>query len=339
MTINEPVQRTCHSIHIGVDPHIELMSVIQTVSRYRNTFPFLLNGATFPYGQEVHDQFAPYADQPAVQMFDEVSLQPRMFNFMAPPTTMLYLTADLTLREDLVWPETLLQRIGGRDRLETFAGHLRSFHEMSSFGRFYAAHTAYYERLIDGVVASLGARDYVQELEAFYGMHQSSYNLVLVSLYGHVGFGPYLDTLTGERHIYNILGPQRVQEDVPTFGDERYFCNMQRHEFSHSFINPLTDQHWEQASSYAYVYDALPPQKVCGEWSECVNEYIIRAITTYLAFQDSREAGEAALAAEKARNVVFIDELLASIGEYAQNRDRYPTLDDYYPRLLETFAQ
>ena len=87
------------------------------------------------------------------------------------------------------------------------------------------------------------------------------------------------------------------------------------------------------------MYDTLPPQKVCGEWQECVNEYIIRDITTYLAFQDGEADGQAALAAERERNVVFIDALLASLRDYAAHREEYPTLDDYYPRLLKTFAK
>ena len=94
-------------------------------------------------------------------------------------------------------------------------------------------------------------------------------------------------------------------------GDKDYFEAMQRHEFSHSFVNPLTDKHWEQAKTYAHLYDALPAQQVCGEWNECVNEYVIRAVTTYLAFQESRTAGQAALEAERGRNVVFIDDLQA----------------------------
>jgi hypothetical protein len=334
----KPVQQTNRSIQVSVDPRLELMSIIQTISRYREVFPFLLNAESFPYAEAVIHHFAAYADHPVVKAFDAISQQPRMFNFMAPPTTMLYLRDNLTLRDDVVWPEAVLARISGRENLEAFVGHLQTFSEVTGFADFYAEHRAYYEALVAAVIPKLGAKDYVQELEAFYGMHQSSYNLILVSLYGHVGFGPYLDTLTGERHIYNILGSQKLQDGVPVFGDETYFKMMQRHEFSHSFINPLTDKHWAQAQTYAQVYDTLPQQKVCGEWNECVNEYIIRAITTYLAFQDGKADGQAALEAEKGRDVVFIDALLASIRNYASHREQYPTLDDYYPRLLETFA-
>ncbi|MBN2391838.1 MAG: DUF4932 domain-containing protein, partial [Anaerolineae bacterium] len=333
----KPVQQTNRSIHVSIDPRVELMSIIQYISHYREVFPFLLSVESFPYAEAVIKHFLTYADHPVVKTFDAISQQPRMFNFMAPPTTALYLRADLTLRDDVVWPETVLARISGHENLETFLEHLQAFSEVTGFADFYAGHRAYYEALVAAVIPKLGVKDYVQELEAFYGMHQSSYNLILVSLYGHVGFGPYLDMVTGERHIYNILGPQELQDDMPVFGDEAYFKLMQRHEFSHSFVNPLTDKHWAQAQTYAHVYVTLPAQKVCGEWQECVNEYIIRAVTTYLAFQDSEVDGQAALEAERGKDVVLIDALLASIRDYATHREQCSTLDEYYPRLLETF--
>jgi hypothetical protein len=62
-------------------------------------------------------------------------------------------------------------------------------------------------------------------------------------------------------------------------------------------------------------------------------------VTTYLALQDSPAAGQAALKAERARNVVLVDDLLDSVRQYAQKRDRYPALDDYYPRLIEVFGR
>jgi hypothetical protein len=333
-----PVAETNRKICVCVDPRVELISVIQTISHYRDILPFLLTNADSPYGRAVSERFADHSDHPAVVLFDELSGEPRLFNFMAPPTTMLYLRPDLTLRDDVLWPASLLARIKGREMLRAFARQLRDFWAVSAFAEFYGVQRDYYADLVAGVAAKLGDRDYVGELEAFYGTQQGSYTLILVSLYGHVGFGPLVDTLDGARHVYNILGPQRVQDGQPFFGDMGYFTMMQRHEFSHSFVNPLTDKYWDHVKDDAHLFDRLPEQKVCGEWQECINEYIIRAVTTFLAFEDGASEGAAALEAERARNVVLIDALLARVRDYAAQRDRYPTFDDYYPRLLGTFS-
>jgi hypothetical protein len=334
----KPVQQASHATRVCVDPRVELISIVQHLSRYREVFPFLLNGQMFAYREAASRHFADYADHPVVRLFDEVSLLPRMFNFMAPPTTMLYLQSDLSLRDDVALPEAVSARIGGPENLETFARLLQAFCAETGFADFYEMQRGHYESLVAAIVTQLGAKDYVRELEGFYGMRHSSYTLIPVSLYGHVGFGPHVDTLEGDRHIYNIFGPQGIQGDTPSFGDARYFAEMQRHEFSHSFVNPLTDRFRDQVEAYSHRYATLAPQKVCGEWSECVNEYIIRAVTTHLAFQDDEESGQMALDTERGRGVVLIDELLARVRTYAANRERYPTFVDCYPYLFEAFT-
>ena len=167
--LQAPVAQSSQSVRVSVDPRAELISIVQAISRYGDILPFLLSSADFPYKQTVVDHFSAFKDHPVVTLFDEVSSQPRMFNFMAPPTTMLYVTPELTPRNDVVWPESVLARIGGRDRLAIFLDHLRDFAMASGFDGFYRDHATFYEQLVAGVIPKLGTHDYVAELEAFYG--------------------------------------------------------------------------------------------------------------------------------------------------------------------------
>ena len=114
---------------------------------------------------------------------------------------------------------------------------------------------------------------------------------------------------------------------------------IQRHEFSHPFVNPLTSEHSDAVASLSRVFDTLPEgaRKVCGEWEECVNENIVRAVTTHLAFEDGLEVGQAALERELDRGAVFVPALLDLVRDYDASRDRYPTLASYYEKLLTAF--
>jgi hypothetical protein len=61
---------------------------------------------------------------------------------------------------------------------------------------------------------------------------------------------------------------------------------MIRHEFSHPFINPVTEKKWSYIESWSSGYDSIPEiarKQVCGDWQECINEFVIRAVTTHLA--------------------------------------------------------
>jgi S-formylglutathione hydrolase FrmB len=337
----EPVVEKVNSVNVIVDPRIELIAVVQQISQYPDTFPFLMNRNEFEYRKKVLEHFLPYKDHDVIKMFNEISRKPQMYNFAAPPESMLYISYDFALRSDLAENDFLIKRIGGRENLIKFIGLLKDFSEKTSFNEFFNDNRDFYKSLVADVKSSLGSRDCVKEIETFYGQKNKSYYLVLVPLYNYVGFGPHLTYKDGQKDIFDIMGPKDPKTLV--FGDAYYFAYMQRHEFSHPFVNPLTEKYWDSLKNYSYLLDAskfdLTKKKITADWQECVNEYIIRAVTTHLAYLESDEAGKARYKWEKDHGVVYLDELLAKLKEYEQQRDRYPTFECFYPELIKVFQK
>lgn len=112
---------------------------------------------------------------------------------------------------------------------------------------------------------------------------------------------------------------------------------MQRHEFSHSFVNPLATENHAAVERLSPLFQRMPEvarNGMCGDWEDCLNEQVVRSVTTYLAYAESQTAGDRAQALEERRGAVLINELLAGVREYASARDRYPTFESYYPALL-----
>jgi hypothetical protein len=195
-------------------------------------------------------------------------------------------------------------------------------------------------KIIDSTINNLGTLNSISELETFYGKKQKSYNIILVSLYNFVGFGNSLLYADGERDLFNTMGPMKVEDNTPYFGDEYYLEYMIRHEFSHPFINPMTETYWDYIKLYSSNYDSIPEiarKQVCGEWQECINEFVIRAITTYISYSESNESGNRAFEREKSRGVSYLDSLLDNIAYYQSNRDIYPTFDSYNLKMLDVF--
>lgn len=273
-------------------------------------------------------------------MFDRLSLQPRMLNFSAPSNIMLYTNESLHLRTDIELDDFVISRAGGIDSLRVFLKLLRDFASQSSFNEFYINHRDFYLNIIENTIKNLGSTNYISELESFYGKNQKSYNIVLVSLYNYVGFGNSLLCSNDQREIYNTMGPQKVVNNVPFFGDEDYLKYMIRHEFSHPFVNPLTEKHWDYIKDYSHKYDSIPEvarKNVCGDWQECINEFIIRAITSQIAYNEAYELGSQLYEKEKSRGVTYLDGLLDKIRFYQSNRESYPTLESYYLNILDVF--
>jgi hypothetical protein len=267
-------------------------------------------------------------------------MRPGKLNFSAPSNIMLYADEHLELRTDQQNDDFVFSRIGGKDTLLLFLGLLKDFAVTSSFNEFFESHTIYYKKLVSNTINELDSLNYISELETFYGVKQKSYNIVLVSLYSHVGFGNSIVDKNWKREIFDTMGPQKIRNRIPFFGDNNYFKYITRHEFSHPFVNPLTEKYWDSVKEHFKNYDSIPEvakNNVCGDWQECINEFVIRAITVYLATNESKELGLQAHEEEKSRGVSYLDPLLKQIRYYQSNRSTYPTLESYYLELLRFF--
>jgi hypothetical protein len=335
-----PVSQMKNNISVMVHPRIELISIIQTIGDYPQVLPFLMSGQEFEYKTRVMEHFSPFAAHPAVKMFDRQSSQPRKLNFSAPSNIMLFTDQNFQVRKDIELDDFVIGRIDGIDSLEVFLGLLMDFEAVTNFSSFYQDNLEYYQAIIKETIENLGENNYIKELEDFYGRPQHSYNIILVSLYSSLGYGNSLLLPDGMREIYNTMGSGELKDELPFFGDEKSLKYLIWHEFSHPYINPLTELYHDLIMPFENNFESLPEaarQRACGEWEECINEFIIRAITTWLAMQECQELGKWAYDYELRNGVVYLDILIEKLQYYQDNRSRYPALDDFYPQLLEVF--
>ncbi len=334
--------KTFNSVHYIVSPQIELISIVQAISDYPKTFGFLMQPESFQYKTDVWNHFGAFRNHPVVKWLDEVCTQPRKMNFSAPAFVMLYTDNRLNLRTDLKFDDFVLSRAGGIDSLKEFLDLLKDFAVKSNYNEFYENHASYYRQIINGTISQADSIDHVKELEAFYGTKQKSFNIVLVSLYNHVGYGNSIVYNDGQREVFDTMGPQKIENGLPYFGDGNYLKYITRHEFSHPFVNPLTEKYWNLIKDYSANYDSIPEtakKNVCGDWQECIDEFVVRAVTVHVAFMESKEAGAAMYRREKAHGVSYLDRLLAALSVYSKNRAEYPTFSTYYPKLLDVFKE
>lgn len=334
----KPIIKRSNSINIVIDPKIELLSIIQNIGAYRENLLFLLNKEEFPYKKEALESFSKFKSHKAVTMMDDLST--RMFRFSAPPSFVLYLDDDFNIRENIKLDDFLMERIEGKENLIKLTDYIKDFCEESEFGKFFTGNINFYNHLINNVITKIGNRNYIDELETFYGTKQTSYNIVLVPLYGSVGFGPMLETNNGDRHIFSIIGPNGLENGIPFFGDSEYFKYMILHEFSHSFINPLTEKEWVKAEKYSYLMERVPEKvknNITSDWKEYFDELVIRCIVIKLVTDKNKESGDNILNKEKNRGFIYIEDILDKIEYYEKNRDKYPTFESYYCKLLEAF--
>jgi len=228
------ISKEKNSINVSVNPNMELLSIVQYLG---NNNRGRMTKYSFGYKSSIDEYFKSFKNHEAVKFMDK--LIDDDFAYDAPPATMLYLDRDFNLKEGLQYSQYLVDRAKGEENLNKLAELLKEFYIDTNFQKFYRDNLEYYNKIIDKTLVDMGDRNYVKELEEYYGKKQNSYNVILVSLFHHGGFGPKVEVKENQYDIFSITGPSGSEEDKPVFGSEEEFKYLQRHEFSHSFVNYL----------------------------------------------------------------------------------------------------
>ncbi|HOC05710.1 MAG TPA: DUF4932 domain-containing protein [Bacillota bacterium] len=333
-----PVTKLSNNIKITVDPRVELIAIVQYLSQYNQ----LMTAAEFSYRSDVDTYFHQYRNHEAVTMYDKMTKTG--FIFSTPATFALGLTDSLYLDDSVHIADHVVTGGGGKEQLKQFARALREFCRDSKYANFFNAHEDYYRDNLLQVAAILGETDYITELQDYYGMEYQSFTIIPVPLYGGGGgFGPNIERMD-RVDAYCILLPfdDETSGDVPVYGNKDVLKLLLRHEFSHSFVNRITNMHMDEVAQYEHLLAPIREEMEdlnYGTWVTCLNEHIVRAVTVRLAYADSPREGSKALDRELSEGFIYTKVLAEALKEYEDNRDTYPDFISFYPRLLEALGK
>jgi len=336
-----------HRLNVVVDARLELLAVVQLLSNYGERLG-LITRYDFPYNRNVVEYFSPYKNHRAVQLFAEMSKSG--FSYDAPPAAMLYLSDPPDLNTQLPLTDYLSRRAGGEKRLNQFVSLLRDFASRTQFTTFFKSHQETYRQIVANARTKLVVSlpnpmegiDYIGTLENYYGMKHHSYNIILVPLFVG-GYGHRVERADGTCDIYNICGPINIENDLPVFGTVESFRDLAWHEFGHSFVVPTMGKLHISISKYSSLYEPISDtmkKQAYGSWETCVNEHLVRAVATRLAYQQiGKEAAEKTLLYEKTRGFFYVEALCKRLEQYENQRDKYRTFADFSPELIAVFKE
>lgn len=335
----KPVSQNINGINMMIDPRIELLAVVQAVGTYDEQYDLITN-EDFDYKKEIMKNFSKFSNHEAVKVFNNMSRA--SFSYDAPPTAMLYMSNPLSLKVNQDFTDYLKSR-AGEEMLNKFALGIRNFAIDTKFHEFFNKQKKFYNSVIEENAKVMGTTNYIDQLEQYYGMKQNSYNIILSPMFHSGGFGPRVESKNGEYDLYSIQGPSSVKDNIPIFGNEDGFRYIALHEFSHSFINPLTEENIDEVNKYSQLYEPISEKmskQAYNIWEACVNEHIVRAVVARLTFIHSgSENYETIVSYEKDRGFLYIDELTKKLEEYEKNRDKYKSFKDFYPELVKVFKE
>lgn len=324
-------------LNINVDPRIELVITIKLLCDYEG-----LTRYDVAYSQCMRDYFLPFKTHDAAKLFKKITEHGTYSDAYLGPVLSLSNPPELTPLFPFENHEYYIRAFQDETRFRTFYELLSDFAIQSDFGTFFESQTAYFQSLVDEVAKTLDSKNLVDVLELYYGMRHRDYNLVLSPLFQHGGIGPRVRNPDSRLSIFSVIGPVGSDDGIPMFGTREELLELIWHEFGHSFVNPVTERHRSDIGKYAPLLDPILEKMSktggYGDWEICLNEHLIRAITSRLFHREwGPKHGDRLLVRDIEKGFRYLPALLRALEDFEQHQIQNTTFADYYPALLKSF--
>jgi hypothetical protein len=354
-----PAPPAAHStLVLAVDPRMELLGVVQQLARAR------LDPAFKP-DPDVERVFGRFRGHPAVR--DYAKTYRRIGNqesfgliatFLTPPPELAWARDPRGLSGEF------FARLGGRSAAEPFLADLRDFARVSDFAAYYAGRREDYARYEREARTELGDYDYLGAIDRYVGRSVASRMTVFICVAYDV---PSLSYMTpypyrsphrrneGPYEIFTSLRPT-AGGAAPRFDLEDAFASGLFNEYFYAFTDYIRVDYEDRLRAFAPLFPSFGG--ACfSNWLHCSGHLIVSALSDRLSqgLRREREAREGPLGAarrwtsglffkkprpekrEPTRIEIYDERLSRRLEEYEARRDRYATLADFYPRLIDAF--
>lgn len=325
------------SIHISFDPRIELLGVVQYLSASR------VSGPSVPAELDLEKEFGAFRGHPAVKTYARMAAKHHgdetyglISLFLSAPPELRFARDRSGISSDFI------STAGGRQQLDEFLAQLRDFAKASHFVEFYARHKADYARYEAAARGELGGRDDIRLVEDYVGRDlQSRVELVLAAAYSPGTWcdyiipypygGPHIK-VKGPFEVYALIGPRRTGEGRPDFGLADPMRSGLWNELLYVIVEQGYADYGEQLARYAAL-EAPVARECMPQWEGCSKHIIVSAIAERLQAALSGQAP----GARPGPLGDDIEAMASRLQEYEKDRKTYPTLLDFYPRLVDEF--
>lgn len=327
---------TC-PVQVSVDPRVELFSLIFRLAgnpEYaRCRIPLYVGG--------VERQFGSFRNHPVVQMAAALR-RTRGVSFDAPMSLAVHLADAYTLKPKVPLSPRPAE-VDGRWRekeMQEFLDKARQFVRDTKFEEFFRQHQPFYDNATSQMTALLRKELQFAWFDKFFGAKpRARYYVVLAMLNGPSNYGTRVKTDNLEE-LYSIVGVSDVNWlGYPKF--DRGMLPTLVHEFCHSYSNPIVAKHFKELQAagerlFPKVKDKMQ-RMAYASWETMMYESLVRAcVIRYVAFENPK-AVEGMVEEERKNGFLWMKGLVDLLGGYEANRAKYPTLDAFFPRIVEFF--
>ncbi len=314
-------------IRFRVSPMVE--ATYLAVEMAKNSNDFTNYQSNTPYIEAGKERFKDFEDHEFIRMLSSMMI--RGYTYDAIPSSIYHFNENFTLRDDIEINEFTMKRSSGQDNLEKLMVYLKAFRMDSDFDSYFRENKEQYIKMMDKGHYMVNSYNVEETIEDFYGKPIQN-STITVTPHAKNAYGVSIDLKTGSLEVLPTLG---------VYDDYEIFINVLVHEISHTYVNPLTAQQGEILDETEVLYEPIKKEmsnQAYTTWETTVNEHIVRANTAIMIKDILGEtAYKNSLSKDRERGFKYIDEVVESASYYIENRDEYPTFEDYHLEIMKMF--
>ncbi|MBK9118931.1 MAG: DUF4932 domain-containing protein [Phycisphaerales bacterium] len=341
---DEPAPATAPDPRITakVDARVELLSI---VFRLAGNPEYNDKAAHSPYAERVERRFAPQREHPVVHLARKLRNQNGV-SYDAVMSMAVHLTDTLELDERIPFdspPDRLDQRWSTADARK-FLVAARDFVQVTGFTDFLEEERNFYAQASARMNTRLAEFSLLPWFENYFGARpKAEFHLYLGLLNGGSCYGVGVRFPDGREEILPVIGVwQWDAEGLPRFPAQ--IENTIAHELCHSYTNPLVDRFEAQLlPAGTRMFAARAEQmraQAYGNAKTVLYETLVRACCVrYAHARGGPSRALQSIAYEHSRGFTWTGALARLLGEYERDRQTYPDLAAFMPRIIALLEQ
>ena len=321
-----------------IDKRVELLSIVFRLAEK----PEYSSKEFTLYTDRIEHHFGKYKNHELIQ-FTKSIMYENWIGYAQVMSMAIHLDNHLNLLPDVkdIWQHTGWKK----EDAEKFVVLLQQFEKDTEFEKFFSENTDLYSEAVKRFTPIYEKMD-LNWYHAFYGKELAETFLIIIGLGNwDCNYAVSLDYTNGHRNVYAFMGIWRIDSmGMPEFRVNEYFPII-LHEFNHSFAPQLPENSKdhplrESGEKIFSVVQGIMTEQVYPLWESMWNEAIVRAaVIKYMKDHNFEQPEiENEIKTQQSKGFFWIEELVAELENYDKQREKYPTLESYMPKLVEAYS-
>ena len=202
-------QAAVPSIEVTVDSRIELLYVVQSMSKWSQQVLIEEN----PYYKEAAAYFSNFKNHEAVKLYNDMMDARTNWAYDAPLSWILHYGPPPALESLAVLDEDVIKRAGGQEKADALIKAFRTFARDSKFMEFFKKHEYFYRKIENDYIQKGKIEARIKVLTDYFGSPVANAYVIIAPLFNQGCYGPRVQ-VGSKKYIYDVMSPVKNSDMI-----------------------------------------------------------------------------------------------------------------------------